>query len=155
MAELSAPSGKMPAGTLVAQKAMLRPNIEQMGQFDQWKEILEMGQILPNTQSRVPDQVGMRMQNRLMGILAKNGATPFLAVLPGHLAKTVSLEFARLLEKAIPSELEREEVFAGRKLLKEAGFQAESMILRANENLLKLGQSDSTAGPKAELEYRA
>lgn len=136
MAEKSRPVGSGLRPALLAQKPTARPTVEAVGNFEQWKEILEMAEVLPATKSLVPEQVSVRFQNKLMGVLAKNGATPFLAILPTDLARKASLEFAALLERAVPSSDAREAVFDGRLLLSEIGVDAEAKM-KAGANLLQ------------------
>lgn len=145
-------SGLQPA--LVAQKPTARLTVEAVGSFEQWREILELGEVLPATKSLVPDQVGVRFQNKLMGLLAKNGAVPFLAVLPTDMARKASLEFAALLERAVPSSDDREAVFDGRRLLSEIGVDAQTQV-KAAANLLHQKYSERPAeqlpAPQAKL----
>jgi hypothetical protein len=121
MAEKAGPVGSGLQPALLAQKPSARPMVEAVGNFEQWREILEMAEVMPATKSLVPDQVGARFQNKLMGVLARNGAEPFLAVLPAEMARKASLDFAALLERAVPSSDDREAVFEGRRLLSEVG----------------------------------
>lgn len=144
MAEKSRPVGSGLQPALLAQKPTARPTVEAVGNFEQWKEILEMAEVLPATKSLVPDQVSVRFQNKLMGVLAKNGATPFLAVLPTDLARKASLEFAALLERAVPSSDAREAVFDGRLLLSEIGIDTEAKV-KAGANLLQQKYSEHQA----------
>lgn len=136
MAERTKPIGSGLQPALLAKKPTARPTVEAVGSFEQWREILEMDEILPSTKSMVPDQVSARFQNKLLGVLAKNGAQPFLAILPSHLARKASLEFAYLLERAVPSSDAREAVFEGRLLLREIGIDTEAKI-KAGVSLLQ------------------
>jgi hypothetical protein len=136
MAEKSGPIGSGLQPALLTQKPIIRPTLEAVGNFEQWKEILDMAELLPATKSLIPDQVSVRFQNKLLGVLARNGAKPFLAILPADMAKKASLEFASLLERAVPSSEDREDVFEGRRLLSEIGFEAESKV-KAGTRLLQ------------------
>jgi hypothetical protein len=134
-------SGLQPA--LLAQKPSARPMVEAVGNFEQWREILEMAEVMPATKSLIPDQVGARFQNKLMGVLARNGAEPFLAVLPSEMARRASLDFAALLERAVPSSDDREAVFEGRRLLSEVGVDEDKF--RTGTKLLERKYSVQTA----------
>ncbi len=120
---------------LIAQKPTVRPTVEAVGTFEQWKEILEMAEFLPATKSMVPEQVSARFQNKLMGVLAKNGAEPFLAVLPETLARKASLEFAAILERSVPSSATREAIFEGSILLSEIGKKVSDTVMADTKRL--------------------
>jgi hypothetical protein len=106
---------------LVAQETV-KCTVDVATNFEQMQEILELSELLPASQSLVPDQVSISFQNKLLGVLVKNGATPYLAGLPESVAKKASLDLAALLAKSIPARNDLEDVFQGRKLLKDIGM---------------------------------
>lgn len=106
---------------LVAQETV-KCTVDVATNFEQMQEILELSELLPASHSLVPDQVSISFQNKLLGVLVKNGVTPYLAGLPESVAKKASLDLAALLAKSIPARNDLEDVFQGRKLLKDIGM---------------------------------
>lgn len=96
-----------------------RASIELAGSFEQMKEILDTAELLPTMRTKLPDEVSKAFQNRLLGVLVKNGAEPFLAGLPEPVAHRSALDFANLLAKSIPSRADLESVFSGKLLLRD------------------------------------
>lgn len=117
----------------------VRCSVNLATSFEQMREILEVSELLPATQSQVPDQVSVAFQNKLMGLLVKNGVTPYLAGLPEPLARKASLELADLLTRSIPSRSDLEAVFQGRKLLKDVGSSALEDVGKLATKLLPSG----------------
>ena len=106
-----------------------RAVIEQAGTFEQMKEILDVAELLPGMQSSIPDTISPAFQNRLLGVLVKNGAEAYLAGLPPRVAHRASLDLADLLTRAIPSRAEQEAIFSGHLLLRDLGVATAEQVL--------------------------
>ena len=103
--------------------------VERAGAFEQMKEILDVNELLPASQSGVPDQIAPAFQNRLLSMLVRNGIEPYLLGLPPEIAKTASLALGDLLIRAVPKREDIESVFSGQRFLRDLGPAVESSVL--------------------------
>jgi hypothetical protein len=132
-----------------------RAIVERSGTFEQMKEILDVNELLPSTQSSVPDQVAPVFQNRLLSMLARNGIEPYLLGLPTKIAKTASLALADILVRSVPKREDIESVFSGQRLIRDLGPAVESSILdsvRAMSARLKGASGKEIEGAVGQLQ---
>jgi hypothetical protein len=61
----------------------------------------------------VPEEALLKMKDKLITLLVRNGEQPFLAGLSKELTKRAALLFAEILQKAIPNTDSLERLFAG------------------------------------------
>lgn len=138
------------AGTLMIResRAKIGAQIESVSDFDQEKAILDLASVVECSKSVIPSQIMHRMQNRIVGVLVRNGVNPYIAALKSEDAQKATLELAGLIQKFIPDAKQREDFVEGKfgldaiPALEQALRSAEQLALESGE-LLQRGPTDA------------
>jgi hypothetical protein len=115
--------------------------MEPVREFEQLRDIILSAEFV-KTKSRIPDDALLKMKDKLITLLVRNGAQPFLAGLPKDLSKKATLLFADILQRSIPETDNLEKLFGGEIAL-HALPSAEEPVLKAAA-LLAENLSDET-----------
>jgi hypothetical protein len=98
---------------LISDGGRLGAVVEQVSKFAQLKELLEAAQVIPTTRHGAPRIADLEMRDLLLNMLRTNGAECYLAGLPSHVSQRATLQLARLMESAVPTEDLRQKLLEG------------------------------------------